>query len=143
MCAATRSSLGSADWVPSMSMPVIVAENVIAVIAAFKSNVAKPNELLGAPVAVVGFVGGTSAALLSTAVNRVSAFALAPAIRIPKVTGRIERRVSMSGLYQAKMQSNCYDFFRTCKSKLLNRGVRLHKYIAATAGGFASISRLC
>jgi hypothetical protein len=56
-------------------MPKIVAENVIEVIASLMMKFAVPKEVRGAPAAVVGTVGGFSAALVSVAVSRVTALA--------------------------------------------------------------------
>jgi uncharacterized YccA/Bax inhibitor family protein len=86
-----------------MSMPVIVAVKVIAVIAAFRSNVANPNEVLGAPATVMGTVGGFSAALVSVAVSMMSARAPDAAITIVNATGSIDVNLSMGrSIYQLK-----------------------------------------
>jgi hypothetical protein len=56
-----------------------VAENVIAVWAVFNTKVAVPNDAgRGAPVAVVGFVGGFSCEVVKSANNIVSANAGLP-----------------------------------------------------------------
>src|SRR3954464_12240213 len=77
MCALRRLSLVSAVWVPVKSMLKIVAVNVMAVIAVLSTKSAVPNEAgRGAPVLVVGTVGGFSAALLRLACKIVSARAV-------------------------------------------------------------------
>src|SRR3954470_11472861 len=74
MCALRRLSFVSAVCVPVKSMLKMVAVNVIAVIAVFSTKSAVPNEAgRGAPVIVVGTVGGTSAASLRLACKIVSA----------------------------------------------------------------------
>src|SRR3982751_5542788 len=78
MCAFRRLSLVSAVCVPVKSILKMVAVNVMAVIAVFNTKSAVPNEAgRGAPVVVVGTVGGFSAALLRSACKIVSARAAA------------------------------------------------------------------
>src|SRR6266567_2599514 len=110
MCAAMRLSFGSADCVPVMSMPVIVAVKVMAVIALFKSNVANPNEVLGAPPLVVGVVGGFSAALVSVATRMTSAFAQEAAARIANITDRVDRSLSMARIIWQKALRDRYEY---------------------------------
>jgi hypothetical protein len=60
----------------------MVAENVMAVIASFSTKFAKPKEPgLGAPVLVVGVVGGTSWLSVMFAVRMTVACPLVAAIR--------------------------------------------------------------
>jgi hypothetical protein len=66
-------------------MLTIAALNVIAVIASFNVKIALPNETgRGAPVLVVGTVGGFSCALVKLARRMVSAEALALDTRTTK-----------------------------------------------------------
>src|SRR4029450_5278272 len=67
MCAATRLSFGSAVCVPVKSMPTTAAKNDMAVMAWFNVKTAAPDEILAAPVLVVGTVGGFSCAFVSVA----------------------------------------------------------------------------
>src|SRR5690349_12354134 len=76
MCAATRLSFVSGVCDPVTSMLKIVATNVIDVMASLITNMAVPDDAgRGAPVDVVGLVGGFSPALVRFAVSRMLACA--------------------------------------------------------------------
>src|SRR3954452_23037942 len=83
MCANVRLSLVSVVCKPVKSMLLIVAENDIEVMASLMTNTAVPNDAgRGAPVLVVGVVGGFSCPLVSVALRVVLAWA--PALAASK-----------------------------------------------------------
>src|SRR3954453_2836226 len=76
MWARVRSSFWSGVWSPVKSILKMVALKVMAVIASFSTKLAVPKEAgLGAPVEVVGVVGGTSCELVRVADKMTTACA--------------------------------------------------------------------
>src|SRR5712692_303367 len=117
MWAATRLSLGSAVCEPVKSILKIVAENVRAVIASFRLNVAVPNDAgLGAPVVSVGVVGGFSWELVRVADKMVFAYPLVVMKRSMRGTNKVACSRNMTGLL-LEWWTRCGDPISSCRRR--------------------------